>query len=185
MKDTLRKRMLDKRLALTREERERRGVIVLEKLLSLREVRLASNIALYYPIKGELDPLPLVNMIGRSFFLPKVVGRDLRFGKVDSALVKGAFGIMEPKEAPFTFEDMDLFVVPAVAYDEEGYRLGYGGGYYDRLLKRKLPHQVAVGVCFDVQLVGSLPKDPWDVPVDVVVTESRLLRPAVSTKILG
>ncbi len=177
--------MLNKRLVLSREERERKGVIVLEKCLAFREVRLAKNIAIYYPIKGELDPLPLVNMISKSFFLPKVVGRDLKFGRVDGVLVKGAFGIMEPEEAPFTFEEMDLFVVPAVAYDEEGYRLGYGGGYYDRLLKKKLPHQVAVGVCFDVQLVGSLPRDPWDVPVDVVVTESRLLRPAVSTKILA
>ncbi len=115
------------------------------------------------------------------FCFPKVCGRKLLFGT--ERLEPSAFGIMEPAVCDVAFEDIDVFVVPALAYDTEGYRLGYGGGYYDGLIAKRLPHQLFLGVAFDFQVVDKLPRDTWDVPVDVLITEGRVIYPASSWKI--
>ena len=86
-------------------------------------------------------------------------------------------GISEPSTPPLPQEEIELFLVPGVAFDSEGYRLGMGGGFYDRVLSKKGRWQMALGVAYDFQLLEALPRDWWDKQVDLIVTERRMLTP--------
>lgn len=91
----------------------------------------------------------------------------------------GHYGILEPDPAlpQLLAENIDLLLVPAVAIDRGGYRLGYGGGYYDRLRADPCWRQIpTIGIVFDFAYVDSLPIDPWDLPLDAVCTELGLTR---------
>jgi 5-formyltetrahydrofolate cyclo-ligase len=70
---------------------------------------------------------------------------------------------------------VDVFLVPGLVWDAQGYRVGYGGGFFDRLLGKSGPHSVKMGLAFELQLVDKVPRDSWDVPVDVIVTEQRTI----------
>jgi 5-formyltetrahydrofolate cyclo-ligase len=114
--------------------------------------------------------------------VPRVVGGDLWFCAApasDSDLVPGALGVLEPAPDAARLEpsgrERTLVLVPGLLFDVEGGRLGRGGGYYDRFLSRirQLPRVSVVGLCYDEQLVESLPRDPWDERVDAVVTQRR------------
>ncbi len=175
--------MLKARGELSQKYRREAEKAIGEKLSCLKEVKRADTLCIYYPVKGEVDLLGWADRLNKRVCLPKVAGRELLFGSISQQLIEGRFGIPEPKEADVEFEEIDIFVVPGVAYDWMGYRLGYGGGYYDRLLKRRLPHQLFVGVCFHLQLVEELPREPWDRAVDVVVTEKALIRGILSQKL--
>lgn len=165
-------------------DREWREAAIVEKLLGMAELRKAKVVALYWPIRGEVNLLSVRKRINAKVCLPKVVNEGLRFGYWrDDCIKPGSFGIPEPVKADVMFEDIDVFCVPALALDYDGYRLGYGGGYYDRLIKEKLPHQLFVGVVFSVQLVEALPRKDWDAPVDVVLTEEHLIYPLTSSKL--
>jgi 5-formyltetrahydrofolate cyclo-ligase len=91
----------------------------------------------------------------------------------------GFYGIKEPMEEyvrPTSSEQLDLIIVPAVAYDRRGYRIGYGGGYYDRFLSSLDKDIVTIGIAFDIQIVGEVPVQPFDIPVDMVITESGIIK---------
>ena len=177
--------MLELRRSIPESERSRRGVIVAERLKAMAEFKRSKVVALFYPIRGEVDLLSTLKKEEKLFCLPKVKGKRLLFGRVEQRLVEGSFGIPEPEVADVDFEDIDLFAVPALAYDFDCFRLGYGGGYYDRLIKGRLPHQVFIGVAYDFQLVDSIGPEPWDAPVDVVLTESNIIYRATATKLRG
>lgn len=130
-------------------------------------------------MKGEPDLTSLFpELIKRNaLILPKVKGEELELYRVKniSCLREGSFGIPEPSEGEkVSPEEVELFVIPGVVFDKEGYRLGFGKGYYDRLLKGvKSPK---VGVAYSFQVVDKLPRDPWDVPVDIIITEKNIRR---------
>jgi 5-formyltetrahydrofolate cyclo-ligase len=98
----------------------------------------------------------------------------------DDRLVAGPFGILEPApdaRVPVAVDGLDLAVVPGAAFDPQGNRLGWGAGYYDRLLADLRPGAPIVALAFECQLVAAIPVEPHDVPVDVIVTEQREIRP--------
>jgi len=136
----------------------------------------ASTVALYAPIRGEVNVLSLLEIDGKVFVFPRVEGSSMNFYPVSSLddLKRGSFGIMEPingnKVDPLK---IDLVLVPGVVFDISGFRLGYGKGYFDRLIK-EYPSMTTMGVCFEVFLVDALPRDPWDAQVNYVVTENGL-----------
>jgi len=136
----------------------------------------ASTVALYAPIKGEVNVLSLLEIDGKVFVFPRVEGSSINFYPVSSLndLKRGSFGIMEPingnKVDPLK---IDLVLVPGVVFDISGFRLGYGKGYFDRLIKG-YPSMTTMGVCFEDFLVDALPRDPWDTQVDYIVTENGL-----------
>jgi 5-formyltetrahydrofolate cyclo-ligase len=96
------------------------------------------------------------------------------------ALVRGEYGIPEPPpgSAETGVQDLSLVCLPGVAFGLDGSRLGYGGGYYDRLLRHPAFRAVTCGLAFDLQVVCALPRDAFDGTVDVIVTESQTIRPA-------
>ncbi|MDQ6898366.1 MAG: 5-formyltetrahydrofolate cyclo-ligase [Candidatus Dormibacteraeota bacterium] len=151
-----------------------------ERLLALPGLAEVGVAALYLPLAGELDTLPLAERLrlnGVRIVLPRVIGATLDFapGPPAGALRGGFRGSLEPTTAAVAPESIDLIVVPGVGFDLAGNRLGQGGGHYDRALG-ELTRAVRVGYGFDCQVVERLPGDDWDQGLDAVVTESRSLR---------
>jgi 5-formyltetrahydrofolate cyclo-ligase len=149
----------------------------------------ANSVALYLPIGGELDCTPLAIQAwtrGRNVFLPLISGNQLRFApfRPDTELRANRFGILEPATHArhlCSARHLDVIVAPLVAFDQQGRRLGMGGGYYDRTLAflkqrscMRRPHYVAVA--FEMQKVEVVPVEEWDVYFDAVVTEKATYR---------
>ena len=136
-------------------------------------------VAGYYPVRSELDPLPLLNRCaaaGMRLALPRVAERDrpLVFAewRPGDALIRGAYGLSEP---PAHIETLDpqIVLLPLVAFDRRGHRIGYGAGYYDRSLKlmRARRPVLTVGVGFAIQEVDAIPAAAHDEKMDFVLTE--------------
>ena len=150
---------------------------VLDTLRTLPEFRAASRILAYMPMSGEVDCTPLYSITDLRFALPRMVSEDLELRSYDPALlVPGYRGILEPSADALLVEagDIDLAIIPGVAFDRNCMRLGHGKGYYDRLLERL--HCPIIGICFHYRLVERIPADPWDRPVDVLITEKCCIR---------
>ena len=136
----------------------------------------SSSIAAFSALPGEpdvLDPWPDDKQIA----LPRVSGVDLAFHRVASRaeLQAGSFGILEPSaEASPAGNEFDLILIPGLAFDRHGGRLGRGKGFYDRFLAAA--RGTRAGVCFDDQIVGKVPTGPHDLRVDFVVTPSAVFR---------
>lgn len=145
---------------------------ICNKVLALASWQEAGTMLLYYPLPDEVDVRPLIREAserGKRVLLPVVKGEDLelRLYEGEDSLRKGAFGIMEPTGETFAEENYDeiqLALVPGMAFDKAGHRLGRGKGYYDRLLP-KLKKAKLTGVCFHFQLVDEVPAEPHDISV--------------------
>ncbi|WP_158967808.1 5-formyltetrahydrofolate cyclo-ligase [Chachezhania sediminis] len=135
----------------------------------------------YLPIRSEIDPRPAMAAHAGPVAVPVIKGngRPLRFSRwsADGALVDGPFGAQVPAVDDWIVPE--VLIVPLVAFDATGNRLGYGGGFYDRTLEalRAGGPALAIGFAFDAQEAETLPLEPTDQPLDMIVTESRVLRP--------
>lgn len=134
----------------------------------------ARTVLLYHSLKDEVDTHAFIRKWGGSklLLLPVVVGDDLELRRYTGPddLAVGAYGIEEPVGEAFTdYASIDLVVVPGVAFDRNGNRLGRGRGYYDRLLPR-IPAARKLGLCFPYQLLDEVPSEPLDVRMDEVLT---------------
>ena len=136
-----------------------------------------NTIVAYYSLPDEVDTHSFIDELiaeGKTVYLPKVISDEdmvlCRYTGAES-LKEGAFGIMEPVGAQiFADEAIDVVLVPGMAFDGDGNRLGRGKGYYDRFLKTlAVPRPQLIGVCFDFQKVEVVPTESTDVKVDVVV----------------
>jgi 5-formyltetrahydrofolate cyclo-ligase len=146
----------------------------------------ARRVALFWPITRlkEVDLRAADSALrerGVTVAYPAIEAdsRVMRFHVVDdvSELTDSELGFMAPPSTAPIAESLDVVVVPGLAFDSRGYRIGYGGGFYDQALPRCRPPAVAVGVAFDFQLAADIPfDDEYDIPVDVVVTDRRVLR---------
>ena len=148
----------------------------------------AQHIAFYTPVKGEANPLPLQKNSDKKFYLPLLSSqkkRHLFFVKIDSntQYKNNIYDIPEPlyqTENIIPTEDLDLVIMPLVAMDREGNRLGMGGGYYDRSFefKKNLPTNskpALMGFAYDFQLVDNLSAEAWDIPLDYIVTNKEFI----------
>lgn len=158
---------------LTAEQKVASEFAVIEKIEQLQQFRSAQNILLYYSLPDEL---PTVDMLERwskvkNIYLPRVKGDDLEILKYDkNTLQTGAFNISEPAgEDVVSPEVPDLVIVPAVAFDKRGNRVGRGKGYYDRLLAGV--NAFKIGVCYSFQVIDDFEPEVHDVPVDMVVCD--------------
>ncbi|MFA9447122.1 5-formyltetrahydrofolate cyclo-ligase [Egicoccus sp. AB-alg6-2] len=162
--------------ALSPDERAAASARAVARLEYLPEMRRARVVLLYAASPQEIDPAGLVPRLrarGVRTLYPRVDGDRLELAVSDDpgALLVGFRGIREPLGPAIDPSVVDLAVVPGVAFDPAGVRLGQGGGHYDRLLAALPRTAVRVGVCFACQVVPRVPREPHDVPVDVVVTE--------------
>ncbi len=145
----------------------------------------AGVIAGYCPIRTEIDPTPLMEALdgaGHRLCVPVIQGRGLalkfRAWRPDAEMVEGEFGALVPAAGDWL--EPRLLIAPLVAFDANGWRLGYGGGFYDRSLQglRAKRRTLAVGFAYSAQQVDAVPHDPTDQPLDAIVTERGLVRPA-------
>jgi 5-formyltetrahydrofolate cyclo-ligase len=160
---------------------------ILKKLLSLPEFVAAPRVFTYISIGREPDTRVLIHRcaeLGKAVAVPVVLDTgEMRFVPLETgveALSPGVFGIPTPdSDAPaLTPRTGDLMVVPALCFDGQGYRLGRGGGYYDRYLAA---HPVfSVGLCREALVADAVPRDPWDMRVSCLVTEKRIARPEMA-----
>lgn len=143
--------------------------------------RDARALGLYSPIKNEVlteEILCVALKTHKRVAFPQVHERFLKFFEVQSTedLQQGRFGIAEPvTETACPLTELDLLIVPGVAFDVQGGRLGYGKGFFDRTLQRSKKTPILVGLCYEIQLVTFLPKEYHDVRMDAVATERRLI----------
>lgn len=131
----------------------------------------AENVMLFYPTEFEVDLRGLFDD-DKNFYLPKVDGQNLLVCPYCKELKKSAFGIYEPCSKPVNPEILDLVIVPALMCDKNGYRLGYGGGFYDRFIKKYGNNFKTICLIPKELLIESLPIDDFDQKTDIVI-ESR------------
>jgi len=185
-KSQLRKRMLAKAASLTEDEAIRRSKNAEIRLSKLSLYKEAKTIVFYYPIKGELDLRRMLRkaLVKKKVCLPftDLANKRLRIYHVqdlDRDLAKGTFGIKEPrgeKIKEVDVREIDLVIVPGLAFDRQKNRLGRGGGFYDRFLKEIPDSAKKIGAAFDFQVTESLPVNlSQDQKVDLIVTDSRVI----------
>lgn len=187
-KAALRKQLLATRRALAPAELKRSSLAVHQRLAALPAWREAADVLAYVAFGGEVATLPLIEALwarGARVLAPRC--RPEEPGRLDLAcltcfeqLRPGQYGILEPDPAqcPLSACSPDLALIPAVGYDRRGGRLGFGQGYYDRLLALpEFSKTLLVGLAHGFQLVEALPLEPWDRPVHVIVTDKETLWP--------
>lgn len=183
-KRSLRSQMLARRQALSHAEWQRSSRSAQERLAGLSEFAGAKCIALYAATRNEVDTTLLLETAwrqGKRVLYPAVCGQHMVFRAVDhiEQLREGAFGILEPcpTGAAHEADVPDLIVVPGVAFDCGGHRIGYGKGFYDRFLRHPGRTAHLIGLCHDFQLIdGDIPADAHDIRMEIVVSDRRLIR---------
>lgn len=176
-KQAIRREIKERKLRLTEAERQKAANTVFAALERTGLFTKARRIMAYHSLPDEL---PTDDMLHRwatrkDLFLPRVNGDELEIlpYRADT-LSPGAFAIAEPQEGePVSAESIDLIIVPAVAFDRHGNRLGRGRGFYDRLLATTTATTIGVG--YDFQLLDTVPVEPHDRPLDMVATPSEII----------
>jgi 5-formyltetrahydrofolate cyclo-ligase len=167
--------------SLSTEDRARRSEAVARNVLALPAVADATTVMAFSSFGSEVDTRPLIEGLAHRqvrLVLPRVEGRSMVavVYRPGDPVREASFGAFEPAGGEVVGpETIDVVVSPGLAFDRRGYRLGYGGGFYDRFLRRLRQDAVTIGVAFSVQLVDEVPHGRGDHPVDVVVTEEGVM----------
>jgi 5-formyltetrahydrofolate cyclo-ligase len=152
------------------------------RLFALPELARARAVLVFSSFGSEVPTEGIVGRLareGRLVALPRLSGGEIeaRAYRPGDAVVRAPFGALEPVDGELVPpEGLDVVIVPGLAFCRRGYRVGYGGGYFDRFLPRTRPDAFRVGICFHLQLVEEVPHGPGDVPVDAVVTDREVVR---------
>lgn len=193
----IRQQMRTQRRALSEAERQDRALQLSTRLVQSRLFTNSRHIALYLPNDGEMDPWWLIEAAwqrGKMCYLPVLglrPGNRLWFIPFhpETKLVNNRFGIPEPvharRQRTLKPQSLDLILMPLVAFDQQGNRLGMGGGFYDRSLsflhtRHSWRKPRLIGLAYEFQRVDHLPYQSWDVPLDAIATEDRVYIPATS-----
>jgi 5-formyltetrahydrofolate cyclo-ligase len=181
-KRALRRAVLAERDALSGAERAGRSEAIAGRLLYLDEVAGAGAVLAFWSFGSEVDTAPLLERLrsrGTTVALPRTRDGDIVpvIWTPGSSMTETSFGSREPTDGRVLQAlELDLIVVPGVAFDRSCRRVGYGGGFYDRLLARTRDGAAAVAIAFGVQVVDEVPTGPLDRPVDAIVTEDDVIR---------
>ncbi len=186
IKAEIRKEVGQKRDSISMEERDEKSKRIMDTLFSLKEFKDAMVVHFFVNIKSEVFTCEMIKgalAVGKRVVVPFIdsANRRLLLSEIkdyEKDLTPGYWGILEPKRESFretSIDDVDLMVIPGLAFDKKGGRIGYGAGYYDRLLsvrKKKMP---LITVAYELQIVEDVPTHERDVSVDKIVTESRVI----------
>lgn len=179
LKSNIRKDYLEKRNKLKKDEILNLSDIICEKILNTNLYKQANSIFTYVNMKSEVQT---INIIKKSINDKKIIAvpliiskHNMVFIKINSVdeLVKNKLGIYEPvfdKNKIVKSDNKSLIIVPGVVFAENGYRIGYGGGYYDKYLSENV-YMKAIGVAYNMQITKSVPVNDYDIKLDFIVTE--------------
>ena len=185
-KKELRKEILKRRDAMTLEERASQSHEIAKRVIEQKCFQEADKVLLFASFKSEVDTNEIFHTartLSKDVYYPKVVGEEMEFYLVENLdeLVEGYRGIREPREDEtkrLIIENKICVIMPGAVFDEEGNRIGYGGGYYDRFLQRLEMPEVdfcKIAIAFDCQMVekGFIPCEEHDIEMDCIVTEKQ------------
>jgi len=177
-KKALRREIGEKKRALSEAQIEARSRMLADRLFATEQYRQCKSLYAYLSFNQQVRPGPIIERAWadrKRVAVPKVLGRGMVFIWIDSfdnLAPQGAYNITEPiEDGPVADDATALVLMPGLAFDREGRRVGYGGGYYDRFLEKEPDHPL-VALCYDFQLVDHLEVEAHDVPVDVVITDA-------------
>ena len=177
-KRQIRMQIVQRLATQTKEDRRRKSEAIWRKLARLAVFRRAKTVLCYVALPYEVDTWSFLQRMleqGKRVVVPRVQGGRLALSEVRDLtrdLAPGAFGVWEPKPAtthPVSPKALDVALVPGLAFDRRGHRLGHGWGYFDRLLSRVPATTRTVGLCFRFQLLDHLPTSPHDHAVQTVL----------------
>ena len=185
-KKEIRKKILDMRKKLSESFIQSNSNIIIEKLYRLIDKSNFRNIMIFMDMDHEVRVTNLLNLFSdRKFYIPKTFPEGIM--KVneynEKELILHKFGYYESLSNNYVNEDiLDLIVIPGIVFDKHRNRIGFGGGYYDRFLQKlKEKHKdsrcfpLTVAICYDFQLIDSIPSEPHDIKPDIIITERRVI----------
>ena len=187
-KKELRKKILALRNTLPLEERGKKSKSIHSRLFSLPEFVTAKTLAFYVSFKSEVLTGTMIRealSLGKAVVVPitDLANRRLKLSRIvdyTADLAPGTWGILEPKPDRIkliSLNEVDLIITPGAAFDQKGYRIGYGGGFYDSLLKSVQERRPSVALAFELQMVEEVPVESGhDEPVEIIITEERVIR---------
>jgi len=183
----IRKIIKEKRSQLSEKELSLTSKAIAERIRSFKFSKELTKIGIYYAVNNEVDVHPLCEILwqeNKRVYLPIVEKKKLLFGEYrnTSNLKNNRFKIPEPivgLESQISAFELDLIFMPLVAFDPMGNRIGMGGGFYDRTLDNKqldndLKKPILVGVAYEFQKQNQIQPNPWDIPLDMIFTESKI-----------
>jgi len=184
-KDELRKIMIFKRDSLNEKEHKRRSQIITSQILNLLAYLNSKTIFTYVSFRSEVDTKSFINKAlkdHKRIAVPMTLAREktivpCEISSLDD-LIPGTWSILEPKKDNCKLLDskeIDLVIIPGLAFDNSFNRLGYGAGYYDRFLPSLNSSTVKLGIAFDFQLIEQIPHEDNDIQMDGIITDRRLL----------
>ncbi|WIV13471.1 5-formyltetrahydrofolate cyclo-ligase [Proteiniborus sp. MB09-C3] len=186
-KKSLRSEILSKRKSLSKEELIEKSTAISKLLFSTDKYKSSNYIMCYIDFRNEVKTEEIIKTSlkeGKNIIIPisVVETRQLILSQLldyDKELEAGTYGILEPKKEfirEVNPELIDLVLMPGVAFDRRGYRIGYGGGYYDRFLTRIHKSVPKIALAFELQMVPHVREGRYDVPVDYIITENEIIK---------
>ena len=189
-KNAMRKKYLDIWDSFTKEDIRNRSAIIFNKLKETPEYKNANNIMCFVSFNNEVETHEFIEeaiLEGKSIYIPVILDdepesifkKTMKISKIESlqGLIKNHMGILQPPCETLKISDakeLDLLVVPGIVFDKRGYRIGYGGAFYDRFitfLDSQKPGIPKIGVCFNESYIEEVPYDIYDKKVDSVITD--------------
>ena len=159
--------------ALTAQQKADKSTLILSRIASSESIKSAKTVALYASLSDEVQSFELIELLSQTkrVVLPRVAGDDMDFYPyTPSSLKVGAFSIEEPQGSePISPDEIDVIVVPGVAFTTDGKRCGRGKGYYDKYLSRSGFRAIKIGVCYAEQLAEDIPNEPHDIVMDYMI----------------
>ncbi len=168
---------------LPKEFRNKASKAISNSFFKTKEYKQAKSIFIFYPFRSEINTKFIIKKAlndGKKIILPKIAGKSLKLfyiNNLKNQLKLGPYNIMEPNEEFCTQADIDeieLAVIPGVCFDKSLNRLGYGGGFYDKLIPNLPKNVKKIALCFELQLVEKIPTEPHDSKVDKIITEKNV-----------
>lgn len=178
-KNEIRKLIKEKREALSIEDKIVYDDVIFNKIILLEQYKKSKIIFIYVSFDKEVDTFRIINHAlenNKTVCVPKVISKSegMKAVKIKSVneLAVGKYGILEPKECNsiINADKIDLIISPGVAFDSLGYRVGYGGGFYDRFFNNVKDTVSVIAISYDFQFIDKVPREDFDKPVDFVVT---------------
>lgn len=186
-KEKLREKYLDQRSKIAQKKIDYWSKKINNNFLKLSQLKNTKKIMAYASMRKEIKTFDLMEELldqGYLLYLPYTQKNIIDLGvaqinNLNKDLKKGDYGVQEPndkirgKKVP---DDLDLIIVPGACFTPQGYRIGYGGGYYDSFLAKHAGNALKVGFCYSRFIVDSIPVEKHDIPVDIIITEKEIIK---------
>lgn len=184
IKQEQRKNILEKRNCLTVGQINCISEIIINKLIKLEAFKQSNVIMCYMDFNNEVKTKDFINLcfiMGKRVAIPYIKSNSemvaVEIINIENDVVRGSYGILEPKNNAAEIEpkEIDFVITPGIAFDKEKNRLGYGKGYYDRFLEKVKKNCFKVAIAYDFQILDSISKDNHDIPLDMIISEKRII----------